>query len=95
MLTPADLTLDKVDCRERVMLHEYMHLPWVRNMNPSRDTVGWLAVAQRVSVNAWNVFSALPDCYAMYALYSYFNNDFQGCGTDIWPPNVEKPVKIT
>lgn len=30
-----------------------------------------------------------PDCYAWYALYSYFNNENGGC-RDVWPKGVKK-----
>lgn len=85
-------SLDKVDCRERVMLHEYLHLPWTKNMNPVVDYVGYANAVGAAAIVPWGSVRALPDCYAWYALYSAYNNDHQGCGRDIWPLNVEKPV---
>lgn len=33
----------------------------------------------------------MPDCYAWYAIYSYFNNENGGCG-DVWPKGVRRPT---
>lgn len=90
----AELTLDKLYCRERVMVHEYMHIPWVKNMNPDIDPSTYLEAAQTVAIQALGTTKSTPDCYAWYAVYSYFNNDHNGCGSDVWPPGVQKPVVV-
>ncbi|KAL9621478.1 MAG: hypothetical protein Q9160_004121 [Pyrenula sp. 1 TL-2023] len=34
-------TLDKVDCRERIMLHEWLHLKFTRNIDTRIDEIGF------------------------------------------------------
>lgn len=88
------LTLDQVDCAERILLHEYMHLPWVDNLVPNVDYIGYAKVAQHSSTaGSWQQVASLPDAFAWYALYSYFNNVAGGCG-DAWPPGEKKPIVI-
>ncbi|KAI1373270.1 hypothetical protein F4677DRAFT_448600 [Hypoxylon crocopeplum] len=78
-------TLDKVDCAERVLLHEYMHLQWIRNMPGSPDYIGYFKAADYARVGGWGFIKVNPDNYAWLALYAYFNNNNQGCGSDVWP----------
>jgi hypothetical protein len=86
------LTLDKVECAERVLLHEYMHLGWIDNLNPDKDDIGYQKVAQRTQwARSFKEIVSLPDVFAWYALYSYFNNVDGGCG-DAWPLGEAKPV---
>jgi hypothetical protein len=40
------LTLDKVDCAERILLHEYMHLQWVDDLTPKPDEIGYPRIAE-------------------------------------------------
>jgi hypothetical protein len=89
-----DLTLDKVNCRERILLHEYMHLPWVDNLHPDLDHIGYANVARHTSFETkWETIASLPDAFAWYAVYSYFNNVGGGC-RDAWPPGETRPVVI-
>jgi hypothetical protein len=89
------LTLDQVNCAERILLHEYMHLPWVDNLPGAPDTIGYVEVAKHTKEGRrWDEIADLPDAFAWYALYSYFNNVDGGCG-DAWPPRQKKPVVIT
>lgn len=90
-LPQGDLALDQVDCGERIILHEYMHLPFTRNMNPSQDKIGYVDAASVAATLPWTSTRSMPDCYAWYALYANFN---QGCKRDAWPGSVEKPVKL-
>ncbi|KAM0690648.1 hypothetical protein Q7P36_009416 [Cladosporium allicinum] len=88
------LPLDKVNCRERILLHEYMHLPWVDDLKPPNDKIGYLKVAVNAKENReWAQIANQPDAFAWYALYSYFNNVEGGC-RDAWPPRQKKPVVI-
>lgn len=90
------LTLDQVDCAERIMLHEYMHLAWVKDLVPvGEDYIGYLKVAENAKNNqAWDPIANLPDAYAWYALYSYFNNAEGGCARDAWPAGQDKFVIV-
>jgi hypothetical protein len=92
--TNALLTLDQVDCAERILLHEYMHLPWVDNLVPDVDYIGYAKVAQHSSTGSWQQVASLPDAFAWYALYSYFNNNAGGCARDAWPSGEKKPIVI-
>jgi hypothetical protein len=89
------LTLDQVNCTERILLHEYMHLPWVDSLPGAPDTIGYVEAAKHTKEGRrWDEIADLPDAFAWYALYSYFNNVDGGCG-DAWPPRQKKPVVIT
>jgi hypothetical protein len=88
-------TLDKVNCRERILLQEYMHLPWVGDLTPKPDEIGYARIAQNTNnQRTWGAIASQPDAFAWYALYSYFNNVDGGCG-DAWPSGETKPVVIT
>jgi hypothetical protein len=87
------LTLDQVDCAERILMHEYLHLPWVDDLVPADDKIGYLNAATHSSTGSWKKVASLPDAYAWYALYSYFNNVDGGCG-DAWPSGEKKPIVI-
>lgn len=89
------LTLDQVNCAERILLHEYMHLPWVDDLQPKPDYIGYARVAEHArSAPSWKRVASMPDAFAWYALYSYFNNVKGGCG-DAWPSDGEKkPIDI-
>lgn len=88
------LTLDKVDCAERVLLHEYMHLESVKNLDPEDDYIGYVKAAENAKIApSWKAVAGLPDAYAWYSLYSYFNNVDGGCG-DAWPSGEKKPITI-
>ncbi|KAK3700116.1 hypothetical protein LTR37_016119 [Vermiconidia calcicola] len=56
--------LDKMDCRERILLHEYMHLPWTRSMRgktrTAPDEIGWDRVAKLASYG-WGAIKINPD----------------------------------
>ncbi|KPM36219.1 hypothetical protein AK830_g10358 [Neonectria ditissima] len=91
-------TLDKVDCAERILMHEYMHLPWIRNMPGhsarSPDHIGYFKVADYARAAGWGPIKVNPDNYTWLALYAYFNNNNEGCGTDVWPSGEAKPNKL-
>jgi hypothetical protein len=88
----TDLTLNEVDCAERIMLHEYMHIKWVDNLDPRPfDYIGYAKVAEHTkNAPSWKQIASMPDAFAWYALYSYFNNVNGGCG-DAWPLGEKKP----
>jgi hypothetical protein len=88
--------LNNVDCRERILIHEYLHLLWTRDMRPKdkMDYIGHLIAASGAAKLTWGDLKQTPDCYAWYALYSAYNNEHSGCGADIWPAGVKKPVAI-
>lgn len=92
----ANWKLDKIDCRERIIMHEYFHVPWVRDMAPGDgfDQIGYLAAAQAAQKYSWLISKQVPDCYAWYTLYGHFNNIAKGCGDDVWPKGVKKPTII-
>jgi hypothetical protein len=54
-------TLDKVDCAERILLHEYMHLPWIRDMPGSPDYIGYKDAAEYAKKWNWKGASTNPD----------------------------------
>ncbi|KAF2759135.1 hypothetical protein EJ05DRAFT_509995 [Pseudovirgaria hyperparasitica] len=89
-------TLDKVDNRERILLHEYTHLPWVRNLNPGAnlDFIGYQNAAQVMAKSGWGQAKKTPDNYAWLTVYAYFNNDAGGCLDDAWPKGEDKPCKL-
>jgi hypothetical protein len=88
------LTLDKVDCAERILLHEYMHLQWVDDLTPKTEEVGYARIAQNTrNQRTWAAIASQPDAFAWCALYSYFNNVNRGCG-DARPSEETKPVVI-
>jgi hypothetical protein len=61
---------------------------------PNVDYIGYAKVAQHSSTaGSWQQVASLPDAFAWYALYSYFNNVAGGCG-DAWPPGEKKPIVI-
>ncbi|KAM0713456.1 hypothetical protein Q7P37_010418 [Cladosporium fusiforme] len=65
-----DLTLDKVDCAERVLLHEYMHVAWVMDLDPpsGKDYTGYLLAAEHAqSAASFKAIAGLPDAYAWNA----------------------------
>lgn len=86
-------TLDKLDCAERVLLHEFMHLPWIRNMPGEPDYTGYWEVADFARRSGWAPIKGNPDNYAWLAIYAYFNNNNKGCGADVWPSGEDKPNK--
>ncbi|KAI1127399.1 hypothetical protein F5Y10DRAFT_242969 [Nemania abortiva] len=86
-------TLDQVECAERVLIHEYMHVPWIRDMPGIPDYTGYYNAANYAKRYPWNAFSANPDNYAWLVLYAYFNNNNVGCGADVWPQGQDKPNK--
>lgn len=54
-------TLDKVECAERVLMHEYLHLSWVRNMPGTPDIIGYARSAQYAKQAGWGNLKANPD----------------------------------
>ncbi|XXH01315.1 hypothetical protein Hte_007672 [Hypoxylon texense] len=54
-------TLDKIDCAERVLLHEYMHLAWIRNMPGAPDYIGYFKAADFARVGKWGSIKGNPD----------------------------------
>ena len=57
-------TLDRIDCAERILLHEYMHLPWIRNMpgNPDKpDVIGYFESAEYAKKAGWGNIKVNPD----------------------------------
>ncbi|TKA21851.1 hypothetical protein B0A50_08520 [Salinomyces thailandicus] len=59
----------------------------------NNDPIGYLNAASAAAKLRWDELKVTPDCYAWYALYSAYNNEYEGCGNDIWPDGVRKPVK--
>lgn len=57
----ATPTLDKVDCRERILLHEYMHLDWIRDMNGKPDEIGYDRAAKFAKQSGWGATKRNPD----------------------------------
>ncbi|KAF3020993.1 hypothetical protein E8E14_010142 [Neopestalotiopsis sp. 37M] len=53
----GEYTLDKVDCLERILLHEYMHLPWVGDMPGDPDKIGYYNAADFAKKNTWGAIS--------------------------------------
>ncbi|KAK6431290.1 hypothetical protein LTR95_012552 [Oleoguttula sp. CCFEE 5521] len=94
---PPTFTLDQVDCKERIMLHEYLHLDWSGKMHPDEDMddTGWLKISKEAASSLqWPEFRKKPDAWAWYALYSFFNN-LDGDCKDIWPKCTPRPTKRT
>ncbi|OQO02810.1 hypothetical protein B0A48_11093 [Cryoendolithus antarcticus] len=95
---PADyaFTLPEVNCKDRIMLHEYLHLKWTSDLFPGEgyDDIGWEKIA--ISAKKLRIDDHLkkPDAYAWYALYSFFNN-YNGQCNDIWPKGVKRPTSRT
>ncbi|KAK8076729.1 hypothetical protein PG994_004001 [Apiospora phragmitis] len=55
-------TLDKVDCAERILLHEFMHLYWIRNMpGGERDYTGYQDAAENAEKSKWGGAKKTPD----------------------------------
>jgi hypothetical protein len=52
--------LNELESAERVLLHEYMHLPWTRDMNPKADYIGYQNAAD-VAKNGWIQSKNMPD----------------------------------
>lgn len=93
-------TLDKIDCAERIILHEMSHLRWTLNTpGGGFDYTGWLKAAQVAGGGNgkkadWRSAGQLADGYAWYALYSYWNKFAGGgpaCAYDAWPEDTPKP----
>lgn len=57
----SDHTLDKVDCAERVLLHEYLHLGWIRNMPGKPDYIGYYDAADYAKKAGWGSIKVNPD----------------------------------
>ncbi|WEW59872.1 hypothetical protein PRK78_005353 [Emydomyces testavorans] len=100
MIAGVDIpkTLDHVDCKERIMLHEWLHLKFTRDIGPSPDEIGFekaAKVAGKSSPRKADWANAKKNCdnYAWYALYAYWNNNGDACGQDAWPAGVRKPNK--
>ena len=89
-----DLTLNNADCRERVMMHEYMHLEWIRDLEPPVDYTGYVDAASVAALKPWGTAQNVPETYAWYAVYSFLNNMQEGCAKDAWPQEVKKPVNL-
>lgn len=54
--------LSNVECSERIMLHEYMHLPWIRDMPGGKnDKIGFFDAADLASKWPWGTIRANPD----------------------------------
>lgn len=60
VIESGEHTLDKVECAERVLLHEYMHLPWIRNMPGSPDYIGYKKAAEYAK-KGWGGSKVNPD----------------------------------
>ncbi|KAH8590600.1 hypothetical protein B0O99DRAFT_691387 [Bisporella sp. PMI_857] len=95
-------TLDLIDCRERIVLHELTHLAWTINIWRVENR-GFLNSAKTAGRNGgkdpdWSSASNNADNFAWYALYSYWNRlDKWGsdtCNNDAWPEGVKKPNKV-
>ncbi|EEP80522.1 predicted protein [Uncinocarpus reesii 1704] len=91
-------TLDNVDCRERIMIHEWLHLKFTRDIGPKPDITGFEKAAKIAGKQSprkadWAAAKVNCDNYAWYALYAYWNNANTACGGDAWPKGVKKPNK--
>jgi hypothetical protein len=65
-------TLDLMDCREEIMLHELCHLEWTLNIYKP-DNIGFLQTAGKGRSPDWANAKGNANSYAWYALYSYWN----------------------
>ncbi len=94
-------TLDRIDCRERIFLHELFHLKWTKNIYQP-DDIGFLKAATVAGTGSgsgrrpdWRSASNNADSYAQYALYSYWNKlpnwGSDTCKNDAWPADPKKP----
>ncbi|KAM5451740.1 hypothetical protein MaudCBS49596_003567 [Microsporum audouinii] len=94
-------TLDHLDCRERIMIHEWLHLKFTRNIPSIPDEIGFERAAKvagkkppgRPRKADWANAKINCDNYAWYAIYAYWNNEAKGCGKDVWPAHIKKPNK--
>lgn len=77
-------------------MHEYFHVPWVRDMAPGavNDQIGYLAAAQAIQKYLGATSKQVPDCYAWYTLYGHFSDIAKGCGNDVWPKGIKKLTVI-
>lgn len=98
----ADLpkTLDHVDCRERIMLHEWLHLKFTRDISAQIDEIGFEKAAKVAGKGSgskrsadWASAKVNCDNYAWYAVYAFWNNNGGQCKQDAWPGGVTKPNK--
>jgi hypothetical protein len=90
--------LDQVDSRERIMIHEWLHLEFTSNFGINPDEIGFEKAAKVAGKGSgssrkadWSNASKNCDTYAWYALYSYWNNNGGECKQDAWPTSVKKP----
>ncbi|KAK2767033.1 hypothetical protein FQN54_006351 [Arachnomyces sp. PD_36] len=91
-------TLDRVDSRERIMIHEWLHLEFTSNLPSNPDEIGFEKSAKVAGKGSgksrkadWANGSKNCDSYAWYALYAFWNNEGSECGRDAWPSGVKKP----
>lgn len=90
--------LDEVDSRERIMVHEWLHLEFTSDIGSEPDEIGFERAAKIAGKGSprkadWANASKNCDNYAWYAIYAYWNNNGGACKQDVWPEGVTKPNK--
>lgn len=83
-------TLDHVDCRERIMIHEWLHLKFTKDIGSQCEEIGFERAASVAGKKPsgkprqadWATAKVNCDNYAWYTIYAYWNNNGGSCKQD-------------